>query len=79
MNFVFRRSPYSRRVLNPLKVWAWEMNIGRVLKLDLPEKDSISVRSVCRNTQVPATYFPSKENISLFSSLGENLSRFENI
>lgn len=50
--FFFRRSPGSTRVLNPLKVWDGEMNNSRALNLNLPDTDSVCIRSVCRNAQV---------------------------
>ena len=51
-NFFFRRSLGSVRVLNPIKIWDYNMNNGRSIKLDLPPTDSVCVRSVCRNSQV---------------------------
>ncbi|CAF2961159.1 unnamed protein product [Rotaria sp. Silwood2] len=41
----------STDVLKPLKVWDFDMNKGRSIKLNLPSTDTICVRSVCRNSQ----------------------------
>jgi hypothetical protein len=57
MNLFVRRSLGSVRVLNPVKVWDFDMNNGRTIKLDLPPTDSICVRSVCRNAQVRKFFF----------------------
>ncbi|CAF0987237.1 unnamed protein product [Adineta ricciae] len=46
-----KRSLGSKRVLNPVKVWDTNMDNGRIIKLDLPESDTVCVRSVCRNSQ----------------------------
>jgi hypothetical protein len=51
-NLISRRSLGSTRILNPLKVWDFDMNDSRSIKLDLPPTDTICVRSVCRNSQV---------------------------
>jgi hypothetical protein len=56
MNFeefvLFRRALGATRILNPVKVWDFDMNNGRAIKLDLPPTDTLCVRSVCRNPQV---------------------------
>ncbi|UJR29986.1 hypothetical protein I4U23_017533 [Adineta vaga] len=45
-----KRSIGSQRVLEPLKVWDFDMTNGRTIKLDLAPTDTICVRSVCRNS-----------------------------
>ncbi|CAF1210286.1 unnamed protein product [Rotaria sordida] len=46
-----KRSLSSTDALKPLKIWDFNMNNGRSIKLDLPQTDTICVRSVCRNSQ----------------------------
>ncbi|CAF1543885.1 unnamed protein product, partial [Adineta ricciae] len=45
-----RRSPGSTRVLEPLKVWDFDVTNGRSITFDHPTTDTICVRSVCRNS-----------------------------
>ncbi|CAF1944366.1 unnamed protein product [Rotaria magnacalcarata] len=46
-----KRSLGSTQTLNPVKVWDYNMQNGRSIKLDLPQTDTICARSVCRNSQ----------------------------
>lgn len=76
----FRRSLGSTRVLNPVKIWDFEMTDERIIKLNLPETDSLCVRSVCRNPQVTKKSFAhQKKKNSLFSFQGKTFNWFKNI
>jgi hypothetical protein len=54
---IFRRSLGSVRVLEPIKVWDFDMNNGRAVKLNLAPTDTICVRSVCRNLRVKLVFY----------------------